>query len=244
MSWFKASFVLLVALFLAGCASTSGSAPSTSDTRSGDSATAVGRSVPGSKGEGQLPARSYEPSVPVIVTRNSSSLPAGCRPRQVAGLITNFFAAFNEGDKDKLSRFFVSYSPTPGLYGISEDRASRGFYTHDREELLEYFAKRHEQGERLQLLKVEVGKSWRSGTGDIGYVITREADDLESGLGGPHRVAQGKGAINCEKQKIFVWNMTMEKAAYDERAVSPYYGSCEAPRGWEPGKAVLACARG
>jgi len=243
MSRFKVPFVLLVALFLAGCANVSGSAPPTSGTRSDDSATAVDTSVAGSEGEKQLPSRSYEPSAPVIVTRDDPSLPAGCRPRQTAGLIMNFFEAFNRGDQERLSRFFVPYYPIPGLYGVSEDRGSRGFGTQSRDELLRYFAERHKQGERLQLLKVDVGKGWESGTANITFVITRKAGDLKPGLGGPDRVAMGKGGIDCKKQRIVVWQMGMEMPEYDKRIISPYYGSCKEPPGWKPGEAVIACAR-
>lgn len=185
----------------------------------------------------------YESPVPVIVTRDDPSLPAGCRPRQTAGLIMNFFEAFNRGDQERLSRFFVAKAPIPGLYGVSEDRGSRGFDTQSRDELLRYFAERHKQGERLQLLKVDVGKGWESGTANITFVITRKAGDLKPGLGSPDRVAKGKGGIDCGKQRIVVWQMAMEMPEYDKRAVSPYYGSCKEPPGWKPGEAVIACAR-
>ena len=38
----------------------------------------------------------------------------------------------------------------------------------------------------------------------IVYVLTRDAEDLDPGLGGPSRIAFGKGAINCESRQLFV----------------------------------------
>ena len=49
----------------------------------------------------------------------------------------------------------------------------------------------------------------------IVYVLTRDAEDLDPGLGGPSRIAFGKGAINCESRQLFVWSMEMREG--DER---------------------------
>jgi hypothetical protein len=60
----------------------------------------------------------HKPHVEVLVTREGASLPDGCGPRQVAGLVTSFFDDFIKGEQSKLSRFFVSEGPTgPGLFG-------------------------------------------------------------------------------------------------------------------------------
>ncbi len=43
----------------------------------------------------------------MIVTSDDDSLPDGCRPRQVAGLVISFVNAFNSGDQASLSRIFA-----------------------------------------------------------------------------------------------------------------------------------------
>jgi hypothetical protein len=128
----------------------------------------------------------------ILVTAGDASLPEGCRPREVAGLVLDFFDAFNAGDQEQLSRlFFVAEGPSPpdfssegyypwSWYLVSEAGAGghieRGFVTYDEGELLEYFARRHEHGERLGLLKVGVtGPGLLGEEGNVGivYALTR-----------------------------------------------------------------------
>lgn len=196
----------------------------------------------------------------VVVTSRDDSLPDGCRPRQAALLVSEFFDAFNRGDAERLSRlFFVSEGPSPtdfsdsGAYPWSWYSVSRvgeggrilgGFTTYDQGELLRYFGRRHERGERLRLLKVGLTGPGLLGEEDnvgIIYVLTREADDLPSGLGGPDGVAFGKGAINCGRRQIFVWGMEM-RAGEDRNARDAARWLCGNPLGWRPGEAVVACA--
>jgi hypothetical protein len=75
----------------------------------------------------------------------------------------------------------------------------------------------------------------------IVYVLTRDAEVLEPGLGGPARIAFGKGAINCENRQIFAWSMEMRvgETRSEREAVA---GLCTDPPGWKPGTAVVACA--
>ncbi|HEV3477666.1 MAG TPA: hypothetical protein VG127_09305, partial [Rubrobacteraceae bacterium] len=106
----------------------------------------------------------------VIVTSDDASLPDGCRPRQIADLVIGFIDAFNSGDQGRLSQlFFISEGPSPpdfsqggyypwSWYSVSEvgaeGKIEEGFVTYDQGELLHYFAERHRQGERLELIKV------------------------------------------------------------------------------------------
>ena len=48
----------------------------------------------------------YQEPTRVIVTSDDASLPDGCHPRQVAGLVISFVNAFNSGDQASLSRIF------------------------------------------------------------------------------------------------------------------------------------------
>ena len=227
-------FMALCALLLvAGCSSGSDSSQKKDSSRSGEQAAGTVH---------EELVRSYEPSTRIIVTRKDPSLPDGCRPRQVAGLVTSFFDAFNEGDQGRLARFFVAkYPQSPGLFGGS---ASNGFSTYRRDDLLKYFARRHEHKERLQLLRMDVDEpGWDRGVGEGAFVITRHADDLRPGLGGPNRVARGKFILDCKTRRIMRWQMAMEMPGYDRQLVSPHNGPCKEPPGWKPGTAALVCAR-
>jgi hypothetical protein len=208
---------------------------------------------------GQASRTGHEPTE-VIVTSDDASLPDGCHPRQIAEIVMGFIYAFNSGNQEQLARlFFVSEGPSPpdfstkgyypwSWYSVSEvgaeGRIEDGFVTYDQSELLSYFAKRHEQSEHLELLKVSVTGAGVLGEEDnvgIIYALTREAEDLGPGLGGPDHVAIGKGAINCASRRIFVWSMEMR--AWETRSAREAASwLCTDPPGWRPGKAVVACA--
>jgi hypothetical protein len=195
----------------------------------------------------------------VVVTSDDASLPDGCHPRQVAELVVGFVDAFNSGDRDQLSRiFFVSEGPSPpdfaardyepwSWYTVSkvyaDGKIESGFVTYDQGELLRYLAKRHGKGERLQLLKVSLTQTGLLGMEDnVGfvYVLSRWADDLEPGLGGPARIASGEGAVNCKNHRIFAWRMDMRKEdSRTQREAAAWL--CADPPGWKPGEAVVAC---
>ena len=195
----------------------------------------------------------------VIVTSDDDSLPDGCHPRQVAGLVISFVDAFNSGDQASLSRiFFVSEGPSPpdfaergyepwSWYTVGKVEAGgkieSSFVTYDQGELLRYFAKRHRKGEQLRLLKISLTQTGLLGKDDnVGfvYVLNRTARNLEPGLGGPARIASGQGAINCTNRRIFAWRMDMKA---EERRTSREAADwlCTDPPNWKPGKAVVAC---
>lgn len=217
-----------------------------------------GRSDAGSGGGGSSVSPVREPTE-VIVTSDDASLPDGCHPRQVADLVVGFVDAFNSGDQDQLSRiFFVSEGPSPpdfaersyepwSWYTVSRigagGKIESGFVTYDQGDLLRYFAKRHGKGERLRLLKVSLTQTGLLGREDnVGfvYVLTRKAEDLEPGLGGPARIASGEGAVNCKNRRIFTWRMDMrEEDSRTQREAAAWL--CADPPGWKPGEAVVAC---
>ena len=123
-------------------------------------------------------------------------------------------------------------------------RIEDGFVTYNQGEMLRYFAERHRQGERLELFKVSATQAGLLGNkGNVGivYVLTRDAEDLDPGLGGPNRIATGKGTINCGSKRIFVWSMEMREGdTRSEREAASWL--CTDPPGWRPGAAVVACA--
>jgi hypothetical protein len=205
------------------------------------------------------PVVRQEPTTRVIVTSDDDSLPDGCHPRQVAGLVISFVDAFNSGDQATLSRiFFVSEGPSPpdfaergyepwSWYTVGEvetgGRLESSFVTYDQGELLRYFASRHRKGEQLRLLKISLTQTGLLGKDDNAgfvYVLNRTARDLEPGLGGPASIASGQGAINCTNRRIFAWRMDMKA---EERRTSREAAAwlCTDPPSWKPGKAVVAC---
>jgi hypothetical protein len=201
----------------------------------------------------------YEQPTRVVVTSDDASLPDGCHPRQVADLLITFVYAFNAGDQAVLSRtFFLSEAPPPpdfadrayhpwSWYTVGRvepgGKIAGGFVTYDQRELLRYFAKRHNKGERLRLLKVSLGQTGLMGMDDnvgFAYVLNRTARDLEPDLGGPASIASGQGTINCKNRRIFTWRMEM-KAGDDRTSYEAASWLCTSPPGWRPGKAVVAC---
>jgi hypothetical protein len=157
--------------------------------------------VAGCAAEARPPGDDREAAARIVVTRDNTSLPAGCRPRPLARRIAAFFDAFNRGDPSAVE--FVD--PSDGWYSVSDGRG-RHFVTYSRRGLPEYFARRHRRGERLRLLEVDV--SYARGLGHIAYRVDRRADDLAR-LGITGTTAIGKGAVNCETGKIVVWSMGM-----------------------------------
>jgi hypothetical protein len=241
--------VLLLAFVVLGCGGEQGS---------GDGSQHAGS--PAGEGAKVQESGDHGSATKVIVTSDDASLPDGCNTRQIAELAIEFVDAFNRGDEERLSRlFFVSEGPSPpdfseagyfpwSWYSVSEigedGRIENGFVTYDKGELLRYFAERHRHGERLELIKVsstQAGLLDEENNVGIVYVLTRDAEDLDPGLGGPSRIALGKGAINCESRQLFVWSMEMREG--DERTPREAAGwLCTDPPGWRPGDAVVACA--
>ena len=217
------------------------------------------------KGKSRSAARSpeivsYRQPERIIVSSDDASLPDGCHPGQVAGMVMSFVDAFNSGDQSALSRsFFLSEGPSPpdfsdGTYDpwswYTESNVEpggkivSGFVTYDQGELLRYFAKRHKRGERMRLLKVSLTQTGLLGRDDnVGFVyaMNRSAPDLDPSFGGRARVASGQGAINCKNRRIFTWRMQM-KAGDDRSSHEAANWLCTNPPGWKPGKAVVACA--
>ena len=125
---------------------------------------------------------------------------------------------------------------------IGEDgRIENGFVTYDKVSCSATLAERHRHGERLELIKVsstQAGLLDEENNVGIVYVLTRDAEDLDPGLGGPSRIAFGKGH-QCESRQLFVWSMEMRG---DENLGEAAGWLCTDPPGWSPGDAVVACA--
>jgi hypothetical protein len=151
--------------------------------------------------------RTVKPTLQASV-RNAGPLPAGCESEEVVAFLTAFLDAFNRGDAAALPGFF----PEEGAYPYTDKRGFQWysvtdleghFVIYDPAELAAYFASRHEQHERLQLLELEVGAGPHPSVGIV-FRLSREADDL------PLREMVGKGAIYCDDLTIFVWSMAQD----------------------------------
>jgi hypothetical protein len=178
------------------------------------------------------------PAERVVVTREDSELPSGCRPRQVAERISAFLAAINAGDGSAARYAAPELGPHGGWYSVTEGNPRRGgrhSVASNRSSLASYFRRRHAHGERLRLLEVDV--SYAYGLGHIAFRVDRRADDLRR-LGIRTTVAHGKGALRCEDGKIVVWSMGME-AGPEERHLE--FTICPSPS--VPVRAIVACAR-
>jgi hypothetical protein len=129
--------------------------------------------------------------------------------------ITGFFGAVNHGETERIGDFF---SPSAGPEGVSPrgwysvtdgnpEGGGRHFAACTDRDLRTYFELRSRQHERLRLLTMNISApTWHGGV-DITYVVSRRTDDLERSPEGAERRARGKGAINCERGRIFVWSM-------------------------------------
>ena len=193
----------------------------------------------------------------------------GCDVAGVTRTVTAFIAAFNAGDQARLADFFAPlgsdgtdgvrdqgnpdqfqwYSVTEGLERITGTPPPpwRHFLARNRTTALAYFAARHAQGERLELLMLGVylGVETTPTVVNISYVLRRDAADLPPVLGGPGRLATGKGAINCRRGQITVWSMGMGPlVAGEEASYLAQVRPCPAPptpTGAAPGP--LVCLR-
>ena len=184
-----------------------------------------------SGGNAKRAAADGAPAPPIVVTRDNTGLPAGCRPRPLAQRIAAFFDAFNRGDPSA-----VDYAdPSRGWYSVTDGRPRRHFVTSSREGLLGYFARRHRHGERLRLGEVDVSYDRGRGLGHIAHRIDRRADDLRR-FGITGTTAHGKGAVDCKTGEIVVWSMGMAPGRGH-----PPFKICPPPR--KPSRAIVACAR-
>jgi hypothetical protein len=196
----------------------------------------------------------------VLVTRDSLSLPTGCSPREVAGFLDVFLDAFNRGDMQALDEIWTS-EDSPGRpvgstgrefiwYSVTEGGSIRAGpwrdrSVYDRPELLGYFAERHRQNERMSLVAVRVVRARASWAAGIHFVVRRSADDLPPGLGGRQRIAGGKGQVDCERHRLQLWTMFMNKAEAGRDYPPSGAGlPCPRPAGWSPADPIVVCSGG
>jgi hypothetical protein len=135
---------------------------------------------------------------------------AGCNAETVNQVITDFLDAFNNGDRDRALRFIAAGRDGHLLqdpdrfhwYGMGTAGDPTGHIrTDDRADLVAYFAQRHAQHERLQLLGVTGQIDPASPSAALVIQVIRQADDL------PTRTTTGKVGINCARRTIYLWHV-------------------------------------
>lgn len=191
----------------------------------------------------QMTREPYEPLGTVAVMRDNPALPPGCRPQETAGLLTHFFDAFNRGYKGELSRFFPARAELlPWLYSVN--RGSDAEVSVDnRRDLLDYFAIRHAQRDRMRLLSVSVAPGNRSPGNetyaDITYSLIRHANDLQEPSTEDGRITIGKSTVECRGQLIML--TSMETLPTGSKS-SASFGQCPKSASEESEAAIKACA--
>ena len=137
---------------------------------------------------------------PLIVGRTAvtytGSPPPSCSPTKVVETVQTFLDAFNRGDQAALRGIFQR-----SVIFSSQDSPPSGFFlSSGQQSLLDYFARRHEHRETLELTALHI--QYREATSEAGLAptIDRRADDRAPA------VITAKGAIDCNDRAIILWN--------------------------------------
>jgi len=240
--------LLLVAAVISGC-SQSNHVPDSPGWSSPPSTTAPTTSSTQrveSPGNARAVKGSYDPIVPILVTRDDPSLVTGCRPWHAAGLVDRFFAAVNSKNAQGIEAVWAlpTADSGQGWYSVTEGEPAKGgsnLVARTQDQLLTYFSGRFIAREQMHLVMTDVGQSNRPGEAAIGFVVTRDADDLATRLGGPNRLAQGKAVIDCRRQVFLVWSMAQNIGDSDS-VVEAW--PCPKPTDWMLWDEPIACSRG
>jgi hypothetical protein len=250
-SLFGLRVIGLAALLMSGCATTVAPSASGPGSPRAPSLRPEGTAAPTSVGNdlhpmtGPVAGGPYEPSIQVLVTGDAPTLPAGCRPWHAAGLVHRFLDSVNSKDPDGIAQTWGLPTTDSGeqWYSITEGEPSKGgtnLVAKTQQELLTYFAGRFDAGEQLNLVMADVARAARSGRAAMSFVVTRDAVDLEPGLGGPNRLAQGKAEIDCQRQVFVVWSMA-QNVGTSNSVVEAW--PCPKPSDWLLGTVPVVCAR-
>lgn len=178
-------------------------------------------------------------TTPVVVTRGSAALPAGCGPAEVAAVVNEFTDAFNRGDAHRLDALFAPTVSQPGespFVRFTLSSAAGALDLTDRSSLLPYLADRHKRNEREQLLYLDAlpNRTLAPGRVEVGLGLNAQADDYEGGLRG----LVGRAVVNCASKTIAEWKLTLQPPGFAFSGP----GACPPPSGWSPGGPAVACA--
>jgi len=164
-----------------------------------------------------VPRTPPDSTISTLTRYATLSLPSGCDETKIRGIVTDFIAAFNRGDRDGLSHVFPARGsdgdhPWAGdpeqlrwftLVRANPSKGINALNLYTRDTLLAYFAERHEQHEQHEQIRmVELVINPAGGgpvTAAINFLLTRSADDLPESL-------FGKGGVSCAHDVIFLWS--------------------------------------
>ena len=176
---------------------------------------------------------------PVVVTRGSAALPAGCSPGDVAAVVGDFTDAFNRGDTQRLDALFAPTMSQPGespFVRFAFSTAAGAVDLTDRASLLPYLADRHKRNEHQRLLYLDAVPNRTLGPGrvEVGLGLSAQADDYEGGLRG----LVGRAVVNCTSKTISEWKVTLQPVGFSFSGP----GACPSPSGWSSNGVAVACA--
>ena len=151
-----------------------------------------------------------------VVTGQADGAPQGCSPHEIAQRADSMFDAITRGDPNVIDEYFGKKRDAPfQWYSMTvsdpNDTDQNHFVAYNLDELSEYLGQRYEQHEQVALQSVQFN-GWEEARGVVHFgpiIITRRADDLKPGLGGPEDLALGKGAYHCETQAFIVLSFGM-----------------------------------
>jgi hypothetical protein len=172
------------------------------------------------------PTPSLEPTATAYSmtnTRSSSTVGAGeqksspvkCDAEVATQVITGFLDAFNQGNQERIAHFLdLDHLERFVVVGSKNDNHVTEINTEsdgvNRDELLAYFAKRHQRHERLSLVRQQANVNRPPNLIVVTYELDRRADDLKVATA-VDNIVGGKAQINCKKQKIIAWVMDGQK---------------------------------
>ncbi len=155
-----------------------------------------------------------------MITRSSGGIPSGCRPRDVATLLTRFFDAFNAGEWDTIDAVFAPAGSNPldfELFAVSRD------VVYDRNQLISFLTAVRLRGERFRLVALRVERAAPEAA-SVDYVF--------EGAGG---MANGKALVDCGSERI--WQGAMSASGAPSLP-------CPIPSGWSSSGPIVACTGG
>ena len=120
----------------------------------------------------------------------NSLVPSDCAPSRAAGIVVRFIDAFNAGDQTSLESLFTA---TPTVGAMNPPPRSY-FISTSVPQLLEYFAERHRQHEKLRMPELHL--YYGAPRVGLGPTVERSADDIVT------ESAITKGELDCASGKI------------------------------------------
>jgi hypothetical protein len=137
----------------------------------------------------------------------SSATTAICTAASTRQVVESFVNNFNRGDIQQLDKIVAATGYGFSWYSTDSPGQRINDEAYNRDTLMAYFMKRHDQHERLELQAFHFIATSGNDRGNFEFELTRSADDgLASAAYG------GKGAVDCSRvpSTLVVWSMARE----------------------------------